>query len=105
MSDLKNDSINFGNEIQNLIDFYEEYFSQNGINYKEKGNYNQDKNINVILDNFEQIKKLKEKNNNKIKLYEEINNELISLNKIKIQTKEEIDKLIKTVKNENNYRI
>lgn len=101
VSDLKNDSINFGNEIQNLIDFYEEYFSQNGINYKEKGNYNQDKNINVILDNFEQIKKLKEKNNNKIKLYEEINNELISLNTIKNKTKEEIDKLIKTAKNEN----
>ena len=102
ISDLKNDIIKLEKKIEDLIISFENYFLENNINYKSaKENENLDNYQKDYIQKYTELKEIKKKTNNKIKDYEKLEKELISLSDIKDETNKKIDKIINEIKNEN----
>ena len=104
--DLKNDIIQLEKKIEDLIISFENYFLENNINYKSaKENENLDNYQKDYIHKYIELKEIKKKTNNKIKDYEKLEKELISLSDIKDETNKKIDKIINEIKNENIIKI
>ena len=83
-NDLKNEAIKLNNKINDFISVYKQNYSTN---------------------EYKHIIELREKINNKIKLYEKIEQKLGLLDKKKIEIIENIDSLINKVKNESKRKV
>ena len=94
----------FQNDIQVLIDNYENVLRENGINY-ENVNENEDSYIKEIIQKYTFLKEINEKNNKKIQLYENIENDFKNLEEIKININKEVDKVIKEIKRQNKKEV
>ena len=102
ISDLKSDATELEKKIEDLIIFYENYFLESNIDYKSaKKNENLDNYQKESLQKYTELTEIKKKTNNKIKYYEKLEKELISLNDMKGKTNEQINKIITEIKNEN----
>ena len=102
ISDLKKDAKQLDNKIKHLISSYEKYFIENNIDIKSiTVTDDLDKEKKEYIQKYNQITEIQKKNNNKIELYEKIEKELTSLDDLKNKSNEQVDKLIKEIKNEN----
>ena len=97
-SDLKNNAIKLDSQTKNIISYYEKYFNENNIDYKDKnGIFNNE--IKENIEKFNDIKEIKKNLNNKIKSYVIIEEKLKSLNDISEKSIQKIDEFINEIKN------
>ena len=104
-NDLKYNAKQLGIKIEYLILSYQKFFIENRINFNNEKKIESIGNNNENIQKYEYLLELKEKNINKIKLYDNIEKDLESLNDIKLKSIEKLDKLINEIKNENIEKV
>ena len=99
LNDIKKEIVDLSEEIQNVVDSYEQYFTENKINYQNK---NEKEILDTVLKkhmkNYIYIKELQETINKKIPSYENIINALSDLKTITEKCMKEVEELTEEIK-------
>ena len=99
LNDIKKEIVDLSEEIQNVVDSYEQYFTENKINYQNKNEKEiLDTELKKHLKNYIYIKELQETINKKIPSYENIINALSDLKTITEKCKKEVEELTEEIK-------
>ena len=99
LNDIKKEIVDLSEEIQNVVDSYEQYFTENKINYQNKNEKEiLDTELKKHLKNYIYIKELQETINKKIPSYENIINALSDLKTITEKCMKEVEELTEEIK-------
>lgn len=99
LNDIKKEIVDLSEEIQNVVDSYEQYFIENKINYQNKNEKEiLDTELKKHLKNYIYIKELQETINKKIPSYENIINALSDLKTITEKCMKEVEELTEEIK-------
>ena len=99
LNDIKKEIVDLSEEIQNVVDSYEQYFTENKINYQNKNEKEiLDTELKKHMKNYIYIKELQETINKKIPLYENIINALSDLKTITEKCMKEVEELTEEIK-------
>ena len=99
LNDIKKEIVDLSEEIQNVVDSYEQYFTENKINYQNKNEKEiLDTELKKHMKNYIYIKELQETINKKIPSYENIINALSDLKTITEKCMKEVEELTEEIK-------
>ena len=99
LNDIKKEIVELSEEIQNVVDSYEQYFTENKINYQNKNEKEiLDTELKKHMKNYIYIKELQETINKKIPSYENIINALSDLKTITEKCMKEVEELTEEIK-------
>ena len=99
LNDIKKEIVDLSEEIQNVVDSYEQYFTENKIIYQNKNEKEiLDTELKKHMKNYIYIKELQETINKKIPSYENIINALSDLKTITEKCMKEVEELTEEIK-------
>ena len=99
LNDIKKEIVDLSEEIQNVVDSYDQYFTENKINYQNKNEKEiLDTELKKHMKNYIYIKELQETINKKIPSYENIINALSDLKTITEKCMKEVEELTEEIK-------
>ena len=99
LNDIKKEIVDLSEEIQSVVDSYEQYFTENKINYQNKNEKEiLDTELKKHMKNYIYIKELQETINKKIPSYENIINALSDLKTITEKCMKEVEELTEEIK-------